>query len=131
MITITYLYRCGDGNDGNRARFLVELSEADNPYAALRALVPNDYIAGRKVRRHIIREITVDGEAEYGLHATVYQGPNGEEAFGAAWITAELQPVTAEDLAYRIDSGLQVYPLRKVLDNGALRQYRTEIKANA
>jgi hypothetical protein len=49
------------------------------------------------VRRHIVRNIEVDGEAEYGIHATVHEGPRGETAFGAAWLTAELQPADDDD----------------------------------
>jgi len=115
-----YAYKRGDGNEGNFFRANVILSESDCPYAALRALVPNDYIAGRRVRRHIIRTIEIDGEAEYGIHAMVYDGPDGESAFGAAYLTAELVP----------DSGYdgEAYPLRDLLDPAAWRQYRKELK---
>jgi hypothetical protein len=92
-----YLFRKGDGNDGNFPVCVVVLGERDCPYAALKALVANEYIAGRPVRRHIIRSIEVDGEAEYGVHAVVHEGPRGEQAFGAAWLTAELQP-TDDDI---------------------------------
>ena len=115
-----YAYKRGNGNEGNFFRANVILSELDCPYAALRALVPNDYIAGRRVRRHIIRTIEIDGEAEYGIHAMVYDGPDGESAFGAAYLTAELVP----------DSGYdgEAYPLRDLLDPAAWRQYRKELK---
>lgn len=124
----TFLYRRGNGNEGNFPRFLVDLKKTDSPYAALKALVANDYIAGRRVRRHIMREIEIDGEPEYGLHATVYEGPEGESDFGAAYLTAELQPVTADDLAHYEDRATSRYPLRRVLDNGALRLFRAESK---
>jgi hypothetical protein len=77
-----YLFRKGDGNEGNFPRF----------------------------------------EAEYGIHATVYEGPHGEQAFGAAWLTAELQP--ADD-----DDDHECYAIRKLLDPAALRLYRAEMKA--
>ena len=73
----TYLYRRGDGNEGNFPRSIVDLDDNESPYAALRALVVNDYIAGKRVRRHIIRTIEIDGEADYGVLATVYEGPSG------------------------------------------------------
>jgi hypothetical protein len=117
-----YLFRKGDGNEGNFPRFVVELGERDCPYAALKALVVNQYIGGRSVRRHVARNIEVDGEAEYGIHATVYEGPHGEQAFGAAWLTAELQP--ADD-----DDDHECYAIRKLLDPAALRLYRAEMKA--
>jgi hypothetical protein len=112
----------GDGNEGNFPRFVVELGERDCPYAALKALVVNEYIAGRSVRWHITHNIEVDGEAEYGIHATVHEGPRGETVFGAAWLTAELEP--ADDA----DDG-ECYEIRKLLDPAALRLYRAEMKA--
>jgi hypothetical protein len=102
-----YLFRMGDGNEGNFPRFVVELGKRDCPYcpySALRALVANEYIAGRSV------------------HAGVYEGPHGETAFGAAWLTAELQP--ADD-----DEDDECYAIRKLLDPAALRLYRAEMKA--
>ena len=115
-----YAYKRGDGNEGNFFRANVIISESDCPYAALRALVPNDYIAGKRVRRHIIRTIEIDGEAEYGVLAVVYEGPDGEMAYDAAYLTAELVP----------DSGYEAaaYPLRDLLDPAAWRQYRKELK---
>lgn len=120
-----FLYRRGDGNDGNFPRALIELKATDNPYAALAALVANDYIAGRRVRRHIVRSIEVDGETDHGIHAVVYEGPEGEQAFGAAWLTAELQPISATDLEHESETPR---PLRAMLDSGALRLYRREAR---
>ena len=92
-----YLYRQGDGNEGNYPQFVVELTDDESPYAALRALVVNRYIEGGAVRAYVTSEIEIDGEAEYGVSATVYEGPEGEQAFGAAWITAELEPLTDDE----------------------------------
>lgn len=47
-----YLYRRGNGNEGNFARLVVEITDNENPYSALKALVANDYIAGTRTRRH-------------------------------------------------------------------------------
>jgi hypothetical protein len=118
-----YLFRMGDGNEGNFPRFVVELGKRDCPYSALKALVANAYIAGRSVRRHIVANIEVDGEAEYGIHATVHEGPRGETAFGAAWLTAELQPADGDA------DDCECYEIRKLLDRSALRLYRAEMKA--
>jgi hypothetical protein len=41
-----------------------------------RALVLNMYKEG-PTRQHIAGTITTDGEAEFGVLATVYEGPNG------------------------------------------------------
>jgi hypothetical protein len=127
-----FLFRKGDGNEGNFVRFIVELSDKDCPYRALEAMLANEYIAGKRVRRLIIQNVQVDGEPEYGLSACVHEGPEGEQAFGAAWLTAELQPLNAQDLEYeRNQWSRPVYPLREVLDNAALRQYRAAMRKAA
>jgi hypothetical protein len=123
-MTQRYIYRRGDGNEGNFARFIVELKDNDSPYAALRALVINDYIAGRRTRRHIARTIEVDGESEYGLHACVYDGPDGETVFGAAYVTAELEPAHKSIWTEDLEDQRKVYPIRAVLDRGALALFR-------
>ncbi|RWE37432.1 hypothetical protein [Mesorhizobium sp.] len=138
-----YLYRRGNGNEGNFPRAVVELREKDNPYAALAALVENDFIAGRKVRFYVRRNVEIDGEAEFGIHATVYEGPEGETEFGAAWITAELQPLDEKDAAhwcdehalgyrkdyYDFDKPRRPYRLTQYLDNSARRQYRAALRS--
>lgn len=121
-----YLYRRGDGNEGNFIRALVEIAPGEDPYAALKALLANDYIAGKRVRRHIIKHVQIDGEADYGIHATVYEGPEGEQSFGAAWLTAELQTLSPEDAAHYRDSTLLQGTLTTLLDNAAKRLYRKE-----
>lgn len=123
-----YLYRRGNGNEGNFARSVVEITEGENPFAALRALVLNDYIAGTKTRRHIAANVEIDGEAEYGIHATVYEGPAGETDFGAAWLTAELEPISPadfEDCYYgKGDLDGKAWRLAGLLDRGAKQAYR-------
>lgn len=125
----TYLYRRGNGNDGNFPRYIVELSNADCPYAFLSAAVANDYIAGKRVRRHIVRNIVVDGEPEFGLNAVVYEGPEGETDFGAAWLTAALEPLTEADRDFYTDRATSLYTPRQVLDRAAWRQY-TSLRKN-
>lgn len=125
-----YLYRRGDGNEGSFPRYVVELPDAGQGYDALRALLANDYIAGRRVRRWIMREMQIDGEPDYGLSATVYRGPDGEEAFGAAWLTAELQPLSTEDATYyREQTTLPRYVFPEPLDRPARRYFR-ELQSN-
>lgn len=121
-----YLYRRGNGNEGNYARAVVELTADQSPYAALRAFVVNDYIPGRRVRRHIVRTIEVDGDVDFGLHAAVYEGPDGETDFGAAYLTAEFQPISADD-ADAIYYSLPRCTLRS-LDRGARTVYRQHAK---
>lgn len=107
----TYLFRAGDGNEGNFPRFAVILTPEQCPFAALKALVLNQYKLG-PMRDYIESKIDVDGEAEFGVHAAVYEGPDGESAFGAAWITAELEP---------IDDDRKLHTLADVLDTEALK----------
>lgn len=95
-MTKPYLYRRGNGNEGNYTRYIIHTA---HPYEALKACVVNDYIASSN-RRYIMKNIETDGEAEYSIYATICEGPNGETEFGAAWITAELAPLDEEDYAY-------------------------------
>lgn len=128
-----YLFRKGDGNDGNYPRKVVDIPATEDPWAALKALVANEYIAGKRVRRHIIRHCEVDGEREYGVHAMVADGPDGETAYEAAWLTAELQPLSEEDAAYYSDRDPMYHDLdgkpwtlKRVLDGAAWKLYRRE-----
>lgn len=117
-----YCYRLGDGNEGNYPRFLVDIPDGIDPYAALCALVVDRYIARSSTRRHIMREIQTDGEPEYGIDATVYEGPKGEQAFGAAWITAAFEPYSEEDAARTNMQRIVFGPGR--VDAAAWRYYR-------
>lgn len=118
-----FLFRRGDGNEGCFPRFIVRLTDKQNAYAALPALLANEYIARCRVRRHIIAQTVIDGDVEYGLDATVYEGPEGETAFGAAWVCAQLEPLTAEDLAFWKDRATSEMSLRQALDPAAYRLY--------
>lgn len=115
----TFLFRAGDGNEGNFRRGTVNLIESDCPYAALRALVLNMYQAG-PFRDHIAAEIETDGEVEYGVLATALEGPNGETAFGAAYITAELVPEEEHDPDAPI--------LGELLDHEACDDYAAQLR---
>lgn len=115
----TYLYREGDGNEGNYPRFYVTLAESDNPWSAIRAIMANRYTPNTKTRSHVMRESQSDGEPEYGILGTVYEGPKGETAFDAAWLTAELVPEEPNR------SGLPAYDsLADAIDVYAMRFYR-------
>ncbi|MGZ5552588.1 MAG: hypothetical protein ACXWHF_03005 [Chthoniobacterales bacterium] len=128
-MTRLYMFRRGDGNEGNFPRFIVELRDSDCAYSAALALLANEYIARSKTRRFIIRNAEIDGESDYGINATVYEGPQGETAFGAAWLTAELQPIDDETAEYeRNNWARSQFPLRKALDSAALRLYRERAK---
>lgn len=95
----TYMYRSGDGNDGNFKRHLVNLLDNDCALAAVKALLVNEYKTGAPARAHIQAEVQSEGEDEYGTSAWVHEGPEGECAFGAAWRTAELEPADLDESA--------------------------------
>jgi hypothetical protein len=94
----SYLYRSGNGNEGNYRRHVVTLTDTDCPFAAVAALLVNEYQAGTDTRAHIMAEVQTDGEPEFGTAAMVYEGPHGETEFGAAWRTAELEPMEPSEL---------------------------------
>lgn len=108
----TYLFRLGDGNEGNYPRHAINIAPTQCPYRALEALVLNQYKLG-PLRDYIAAEIETDGEPEHGIITTVYEGPEGEQAFGAAWITAELEPADldpeAQTLADVLDAEALAY----------------------
>ena len=92
-----YLYRHGDGNEGNFPRYVVTLADNECPYRALESLVLNMYHPG-PVRDYIKANLQTEGEADYGVSTAVYEGPEGEMAFDAAWMTAELEPADDSDM---------------------------------
>lgn len=89
--------RIGDGNEGNFARQIVEIAEDQNAFAALEALVLNTYIEDHPIRKYVEENIQTEGETAFGIYAMVYEGPEGETAYGAAWLTAELEANIDED----------------------------------
>ena len=127
-MTKLYLYRRGDGNEGNLPRNLVALRDTECPFAALHALVVNDCIPGRSRRRWIAKNLEVDGEAEYGVSACISYGPRGEQAFESAWLTAELEPLTEDEAKRWADNNPSRLPtayfLNRLLDRGAMGLFR-------
>lgn len=97
-----YLYRTGDGNEGNFPRFIVDCSTAPDacPFEILRELALSEF--NPEWRAWAADALHLDGDAEHGVYATIYEGPDGEEAYGAAWFTAELQP--GADVPYHVDT---------------------------
>lgn len=124
-----YLLRSGDGNDGNYPRYMVALRADECPYAALHALIISTYCVGSRTRRHVIKHLETDGSPDYGINAWVHEGPDGEQSFGAAWLTAELNPLDADEIAYYEARGHRKdWTLREMLDKAAWRLYRREAR---
>lgn len=116
-----YLYRRGDGNEGNFPRRVVDIPDDVCLASALRALVVNDFIPGRSRRRFIAKHLEADSHGrEYGATAEIYQGPRGVTAYDACWLTAELQPITPQEgmASYYLQEPV---PLMEALDKGARR----------
>lgn len=123
----SFLFRMGNGNDGNYPMSVISLKHKDSPYAALTALVVNEYVLKSKQRRYVIKNIEVDGDANHSVYASVYDGPNGETEFGASYLTAELEPVKDEDLKF-LSNKYGFYEIRSILDSSALRLFRKNNK---
>jgi hypothetical protein len=122
-MTTYYEYRRGDGNEGEFFQAYVSLEDGDDAFAALKALTINDYIVGTNVRRHLSKHIEIDGESEYTIFGTVYDGPRGERAFGAAYLTSSLRKVKEEEIDQdRLFSKKPVH-FRDLLDRGAKMIY--------
>lgn len=117
---VAYWYRRGDGNEGNFKRELVYLEAGDSAAKALRALVVNEWKPGASRRRWIAKNFVVDwdGDQETAPQGIIYEGPRGETVFGAAWLTAELEPAEI-DADGSDDNGRRPAPIRSVLDKGA------------
>jgi hypothetical protein len=123
MTRRVFLYRRGDGNDGNFPRSVVELSEGDSSFAALQALVVNDYVSGGSRRRWIAANLEIDGEPD-NPQACISYGPRGACAINeGAWLTAELQQLESQDYESprQVVSGIyvEIIPIREALDKGA------------
>lgn len=120
-----YNFKIGDGNEGCYGRDYIRLGKDDCPFAAIVALAANRYIVGTSRRRFIRNRIETDGDADYTVYGTVYNGPKGESAMGAAWQCYELVKAKEEDAEYE---GSEIHNLKDYLDKGAYQVYRNEMK---
>ncbi len=112
-----YVFRRGDGFEGNFGTLLIRLEDKDEPSAALCALIANGFPENGYVRRYVTKNTSVSGNREQGFHAVVSAGPDGEKATGdAAWLTAEMLPVENKE-------GKYVFDLENVFDASASKQY--------
>lgn len=124
----TYLFRIGNGNDGNFPRVLVNIASDEDAYTAIKALVANEYIIGSKTRKHILDNIEVHGDDDFTIYADVLEGPNGETHFGNAWLTASLERIeNQEDIDFYINRGYGTKDapteLRDYIDHEALKMF--------
>lgn len=118
-----FIYRAGNGNEGNYPQFAVSIpcGGLRNPAAALKALVCNRYIPGTRTRAYVSRAFESDAFDSDRASGVIYEGPHRETEFGAAWLTAELEPMSETE--FKNYPG-HTYTLRDALDIGARRIYR-------
>lgn len=79
----------GDGNDGVSHSFPGYYVRTSDPWLLARAAIISEF----NDRQFAADTVDVDGEAEYTISATLYEGPDGETAYGAAWFIVEVFPV--------------------------------------
>ena len=85
----------GNGNDGVSHMYPDYYVRTCEPFALARAAAIAEWKP--KFYRWAADSVDVDGEAEYVISATFYEGPNGETEFGAAELIVEVFPVDAVD----------------------------------
>lgn len=90
-----YAVSRGNGNDGVSHIFPDYFVYTAHPFD----LAEHDCIQQWKPkwREWAAEAVEVDGEADYTIRATIYEGPNGETQFGAAELIVEVFPVDQPD----------------------------------
>lgn len=84
----------GNGNDGVSRSHPNILVYTDDPWTLARAAMIYEW--KDKVWTNENTDLT--GEDDYGVTATIYEGPNGETEFGAAYMIVEVYPITEIEL---------------------------------
>lgn len=119
MADRNFIYAYGNGNNGEIRSSMIVLGDNDCPWALAEVMIPNRFIPGRKERSFAYRNVTVDGDEDYGIYATLHEGMRGETDMGAAYMTATLTPRTNDwydDLHYvTVKDFLDVYAYRRYL----------------
>jgi hypothetical protein len=94
-----YAVSSGNGNDGVSHMFPDYYVKTSEPWNLARAAM----IASWVDRQWAAENCEVDGEEDYTITATVYEGPEGETQFGAAEMIIEVFPVSEEELPDQTD----------------------------
>lgn len=82
----------GNGNDGVSQLHPDYYVRTADPYATARLALILSY-SGGSWRDHAAAECVTDGESDYTVYATLYEGPDGETQYGAAERCVEVFPV--------------------------------------
>lgn len=94
--TLTYGISYGNGNDGVSHMFPDFYCTTDKPYDLARlAIITNMKDA---YQDWAAEEVDVQGEAEFGIQGCLYEGPDGETEFGAAYMLADVFLVDDSEL---------------------------------
>ena len=92
-----YAISSGNGNDGVSHTFPDYMVKTSDPYRLVELALVDQFEAGEGMAwAH--EAVEVDGEAEYTISAIIYEGPEGETDFGAAWLIVEVFPAAPEDV---------------------------------
>jgi len=89
----------GNGNDGVSHMFPDFYVRTDDPWTLARIALVESYAPGSPYYRHAARSVEVNGEADYTVAATLYEGPDGETQFGAAERICLVFPDDGPDMA--------------------------------
>lgn len=88
----------GNGNDGVSHMFPDYCVRTDDPYLLAACAMISEW----QDPHWAAKNMEIDGEAEYVVSATIYEGPNGETQFGAAEAIIEVFPLSDKDISGRI-----------------------------
>lgn len=124
-MTKEYVLFMGNGNDGEWPRDVITMEDGDCPYSFMDVVIANIFISRHRARSHAYKNVMVDGEAEYAIHATLHEGYQGEMDMGAAYKTARLEP--HKDDAYE---DFHKSSIKEYLDRGAFMMYNKKRKKN-
>ena len=92
---VWYGVSSGNGNDGVSHHYPDYYVRTADPYRLAELAMVDTFKAGEGMAW--AREaVGVDGERDYTISATIYEGPDGETEFGAAWLIIEVFPVESD-----------------------------------
>ena len=92
-----YAVSTGDGNDGVSHTFPRYIVKTDKPYQLAELAAISEFKEGEG-QTWAKGNVEIDGEAEYTITACFYEGPEGETAYGAAWMIIEVFPADASQV---------------------------------
>jgi len=99
----------GDGNNGVSQMYPRYIVKTSDPWRLAKLAAISDFKEGEG-QKWAKEEMQVDGEADYTISATFLEGPDGETAYGAAWLIYEVFPVEQDEVeSWRSDPYKIIY----------------------